>query len=43
MSNTDPPSIDAKLQNLTDIGYRILGPNRHSAVKPCEWLKKSLR
>jgi tRNA wybutosine-synthesizing protein 1 len=43
MSNTDVPSIDAKLQNLTDIGYRILGQHRHSAVKPCEWLKRSLR
>jgi len=43
MSTATGPSIESKLQNLTDIGYRILGQHRHSAVKPCEWLKKSLR
>lgn len=44
MSTVDEDEIlEAKLQNLQKIGYRILGKHRHSAVKPCEWLKKSLR
>jgi tRNA wybutosine-synthesizing protein 1 len=43
MSKAKKDSINSKLQNLNEIGYRILGKHKHSAVKPCEWLKKSLR
>jgi len=43
MNKSDTSALDTKLQNLYKIGYRILGKHKHSAVKPCEWLKKSLR
>jgi len=43
MSKAREDPIFSKFQNLEKIGYRILGAHRHSAVKPCEWLKKSMR
>ena len=43
MSKAREDPISSKFQNLEKIGYRILGAHRHSAVKPCEWLKKSMR
>ena len=31
------------MKNMEKIGYRIVGPNKHSAVKICSWTRNSLR
>lgn len=34
---------EEKIASLEAAGWRFVGRSRHSAVKPCEWLKKSVR
>lgn len=32
-----------QIERLENAGYRIIGPNKHSAVKVCTWTKKAIR
>ena len=44
---TDPYIIDNKItnefvENYTKTTYRIIGKNKHTAIKPCHWLEQKL-
>ncbi|MBI4020776.1 MAG: 4-demethylwyosine synthase TYW1 [Candidatus Aenigmarchaeota archaeon] len=35
--------MDERMKKYEAMGYRFVGPNKHSAIKVCQWCKASLR